>query len=203
MADREDIRHTRLDEKEESRIIKACAKGNWEEFSPIFEKYKDKVYFLALGIVKERALARDVTQNAFIKVYKSLKWFNQRSRFSTWIYRITYNQALDQYRKRKRRGELEFNEELGSKKLRTSKNELFQDIARKELSDRARVAIEMLPLKLRTAVILKYVEGLTYSEVCGIVGCARGVLQKRLNQASKMLREILKNEITEEKGGKE
>ena len=50
---------------------------------------------------------------------------------------------------------------------------------------------------MRTAVVLKYVEGLTYSEICRVVGCARGVLQKRLTQASRLLKETLKREISE------
>lgn len=189
-----------IDEKEEARIIGACAKGDWEEFSLIFEKYRDKVYFLALGILKEDALALDVTQNTFIKVFKSLRWFNQRSRFSTWIYRITYNQALDQYRRRSRRGEVEYSDALGSETLQSSKVEIFGDIARKELREKLMAAVESLPLKLRTVVLLRYVEGCTYSEICEIVGCARGVLQKRLYQASKKLRDILKAEISELQG---
>lgn len=197
MAEIKKRRTATPDEEDELRVIKACADGNWEEFSIIFEKYKDKVYFLAVSVVKERALALDVTQNTFIKVFRSLKHFNRRSRFSTWIFRIAYNQALDQYRKRRRWGEVEFSDALGSKISHASKEEIFQCIAKKELGDKIRAAVEQLPLKLRTAVVLKYVEGLTYSETCSILGCARGVLQKRLAQAGKKLREILKAEISE------
>ena len=127
MIESKDKRQSSIDEEEEARIIRACAAGDWEKFSLIFERYKGKIYFLALSIVKEDALAMDVTQNTFIKVFKSLKRFNQRSRFSTWIYRITYNQALDMYRKAVRRGEVEFSEELGTRTLRSSKEELFQE----------------------------------------------------------------------------
>ena len=196
----EDTRQAGEDDEEEQRIIRACAEGKWEEFSLLFEKYKGKVYFLALSIVKNEALALDVAQNTFIKVFKSLKWFNQRCRFSTWIFRITYNQALDQYRKVRRRDEVEFSETLDLRRLSSSKGQLFHEIAGKEMNERIRAAIELLPLKLRTAVLLKHVEGLTYNEICEIVGCARGVLQKRLARASKMLREILKAEISELQG---
>ena len=191
------IRQPVLDDEEELKIIRACAEGNWEEFSLIFEKYKDKVYFLALSVVKERALALDVAQETFIKVFKSLKRFNKRSRFSTWLYRITYNKALDQYRKTNRKGEVEFSDVLASSTLFSSRQETFENIAKRELGDKIRAAVDSLPLKLRTAVVLKYVEGLTYTEICSIVGCARGVLQKRLSIAGKKLQVILKKEISE------
>ena len=186
-----------LNDEEESRIIRACAEGNWEDFSLIFEKYRDKIYSLALGIVKERALALDVTQNTFIKVFKTLRWFKRRSRFSTWLYRIAYNQALDQCRRRSRRGEVELSEALASDPGHADKADLFHSIARKELGEKLMAAVQSLPLKLRTAVLLRYIEGFTYSEICGIVGCARGVLQKRLGRAGEKLREILKDEISE------
>ena len=75
--------------------------------------------------------------------------------------------------------------------LRSSKTELFDSIADRDKGEKLWIAVESLPLKLRTAVVLKYVEGLTYSGICDVMGCARGVLQRRLNQASRKLREIL------------
>lgn len=183
--------------EEEKRIIRACAEGDWEEFSLLFEKYRERVYFLALSIVKERATALDVAQNTFIKVFKSLKHFNRRSRFSTWIFRITYNQALDQYRKTRRRGEVEYIEAAGPGAAPSSGGQLFREISERELGERALEAVGRLPLKLRTAVLLKHVEGLTYTEICEIIGCARGVLQKRLKKANEKLREMLRTEISE------
>ena len=193
----DDIRQARLDDEEELRIIRACTAGNWEEFSLLFEKYKERVYFLALSIVKNEALALDVAQNTFIKIFKSLKRFKQRSSFSTWIYRITYNQALDQYRKQLRKGEVEFNEALAQNALRSSGKDAFNELAGKEMGGKIMDAVDSLPMKLRTAVVLKYIEGLTYTEICEIVGCARGVLQKRLCRASKKLRAILEKDILE------
>lgn len=182
-----------IDEQEEKRIVRACAGGDWKEFRLLFEKYREGVYFLALSIVKERSLARDVTQLTFIRVFKTLKWFNRRSRFSTWLYRVAYNQAIDQYRKKRRRGELEYREEVDSQGLHSPRDGLFRDIANRELGEKFRVALDSLPVKLRTAVVLKYIEGLTYSEICDIMGCARGVLQRRLERAGKKLRNMLKN----------
>lgn len=179
------------DSAEELRVIDACARGDWEEFRLLFEKYRDRVYSLALGIVKDTALAHDVTQASFIKVFKSLRWFNRRAKFSTWLYRITYHQALDQYRKRRRRDEIPIEHLPPSGESSASRGEIPDAVADREESAMLRAAIEALPVKLRTVVVLKYFEGCTFDEMCEIVGCARGVLQKRLAQASATLRDAL------------
>jgi RNA polymerase sigma-70 factor (ECF subfamily) len=187
---------TAQDDAEEIRVIDACVRGDWEEFRYLFEKYRERVYFLSLGIVKDAALARDVTQASFIKVFKSLRWFDRRAKFSTWLYRITYHQALDQYRRRRRRDEVPLAHAPAAGDTATPRGELFNSIAGKESNEKIRAAIDSLPVKLRTAVVLKYFEGCTFSEMCEIVGCARGVLQKRLSQASAKLRDALGREIT-------
>ncbi|MEI6633352.1 MAG: RNA polymerase sigma factor [Chlamydiota bacterium] len=184
------------DDPEEARVLDSCARGEWEEFRYLFDKYRDRVYFLALSIVKDSALARDVTQASFIKVFKSLKWFDRRARFSTWLYRITYHQALDHYRRRRTRDEIPLTHAPGEGEIATSRGELFNSIAGKEFNEKIRAAVDALPVKLRTAVVLKYFEGCTFSEICEIVGCARGVLQKRLSQASAKLRDALGREIS-------
>lgn len=181
------------DDSEELRIIEACAQGDWREFSYLFEKYRDRVYALALAIVKDSALARDVAQASFIKIYRSVRWFNRRSKFSTWVYRIAYHEALDQYRRRGARRESVLGEDSGDGTLRSEKGALFGEVARRDEGERVRAALESLPVKLRTAATLKYVEGLSYSEICGILGCARGVLQKRLARASEKLRRLLRD----------
>lgn len=182
---------------EEDRAIEACLRGNVDEFSHLFDKYRERVFFLALSVVKDASLARDVTQGSFIRIFRSLEWFDRRSRFSTWVYRITYNQALDQYRRRRKRGEREVGGIETPPSFSSPKRALFDGIANNELRSRLWAAMEALPLKLRTAVVLRYIEGLTYSEICRVMGCARGVLQRRLLIASKKLKDMLKTEIGE------
>jgi len=179
------------DNAEELRVIDACVRGEWEEFRILFDAYRGKVYSLALGIVRDAALAHDVTQASFIKVFKSLRWFDRRAKFSTWLYRITYRQALDQYRKRRRRDEVPIEHLPAGKESSTPRGQIADSIADREAAERLRAAINALPIKLRTAVVLRYFEGCTFDEICEIVGCARGVLQKRLSQAHTALRDAM------------
>ncbi|MDD5556441.1 MAG: sigma-70 family RNA polymerase sigma factor [bacterium] len=177
--------------EEELRAIDACIRGDVERFAPIFEAYRERVYYLALSIVKEQSLAKDVAQASFIKAFKALKWFNRRSSFSTWLFRITYNEALDAFRRRKRREEREPAGEETTALLRSPGPDPFQRLAGDELRERVAAAVRALPVKLRTSVVLRYGEGLTFSEICSVMGCARGVLQRRLARAHAIIRDIL------------
>ncbi len=172
-------------------MIDACVRGDWEEFRLLFDKYRERVYSLALGIVRDAALAHDVTQASFIKVFKSLRWFDRRAKFSTWLYRIAYRQALDQYRSRRRRDEVPLDQFPGAEESSTPRGQIPDSIADREAAKRLRAAIDALPIKLRTAIVLRYFEGCTFDEMCEIAGCARGVLQKRLAQAHAALRDAM------------
>lgn len=183
------------DDAEEIRVLDACVRGEWEEFRYLFDTYRDRVYYLALGIVKDPALAHDVTQASFIKVFKSLAWFDRRAKFSTWLYRIVYRQALDQYRRKRTRDEVPIENVPPGRESATPRGELLDSIAHREVSAKLREAVDSLPVKLRTVVALRYFEDCTFSEICEIVGCARGVLQRRLSQACAKLRDALGRDI--------
>ena len=82
-------------------IIRQVLNGNRNAYALLVNKYKDRVFSLALGIVRNRELAEEIAQDVFVKAYSSLKKFRQEAGFSTWIYRITYNTAVSETRKKK------------------------------------------------------------------------------------------------------
>ncbi|PLW96010.1 MAG: hypothetical protein C0591_09920 [Marinilabiliales bacterium] len=82
-------------------IIGQVLNGNRNAYALLVDKYKDRVFSLALGIVHHRELAEEIAQDAFVKAFGSLKKFRKEAGFSTWIYRITYNTAISETRKRK------------------------------------------------------------------------------------------------------
>lgn len=82
-------------------IIGQVLNGNRNAYSLLVDKYKDRVFSLALGILHNRELAEEIAQDAFVKSFSSLKKFRKEASFSTWIYRITYNTAISETRKRK------------------------------------------------------------------------------------------------------
>jgi RNA polymerase sigma-70 factor (ECF subfamily) len=82
-------------------IIGQVLNGNRNAYALLVDKYKDRVFSLAFGIVHNRELAEEIAQDAFVKAFSSLKKFRKEAGFSTWIYRITYNTAISETRKRK------------------------------------------------------------------------------------------------------
>ncbi len=169
----------------EDRTIEACRSGDAEAFRLLFENYKDRVYSIALGYFNgDEAAARDITQTVFLKLMTHISTFQNRSEFSTWLYRLVANACLDQKRALKRL--LLFGD---SKKVvlpdgRKSAEERY--IAR-ELEAEVRKAIAGLRPRLRIAILLKYFDDLSYEEIAAALGCSAGTVASRLNRGHRIL----------------
>jgi RNA polymerase sigma-70 factor (ECF subfamily) len=129
------------------------------------------------------AAAKDVTQDVFVKLMMTISQFQNRSQFSTWLYRIVTNACLD--RKRSLRRFLFFGEvrEPAAHEGRTIEDKYIQT----ELEISVRKVIAGMPKKLRMAVLLKYFEDLSYDEMAQALGCSKGTVASRLNRAHRIL----------------
>lgn len=174
-----------MDEREkEDGIIEACKQGDRAAFHLLFEAYKDKVYSIALHYSNDEAMARDVMQQVFLKLFTTISQFRKDAEFTTWLYRIVANACIDEQRKRKRF--VQFSPEIEVKDMpaKISQEESYH---RKQVAESVRAAIAELTPKLRLAVLLKYVEGLSYDEIAETLGCSIGTVSSRLNRGHKML----------------
>ena len=142
------------------------------------------VYRLALHFVRDAATAEDVTQEAFVHAFRALRRFRGGSKFSTWLFRITRNCAVDAIRRRERRRTYE-------------RAALAPDIPVQEPSLRAELeqAIEALPPDLREPFVLIEVFGLSYAEAAGVLGSPAGTLKSRMHRARRSLMEALGGEV--------
>ncbi len=164
---------------EELELLEAVKKGDREAFAKIVEKYHDRLYFTAFGITHSSWDALDICQETFIKVFTGIKRVKDLSRFGTWINRILVNKCMDYYRKSKN---LVIGEavEKGTDEMGFSPEGI--DLAR---------AILSLNKEARTAVILRYYQGLSIKEISAVQGCPEGTVKSRLNNALKELRKKL------------
>ena len=173
-------------------LIKQTLRGDEKAFEELYERYKDKVFRLSLRIVWDREDAMDATQETFVKAYKALGKFRGKASFSTWLYRITYNTAIDVLRKRSRRPELavEGDEERDARFAGG-----FQKPDRRIEKVQARVVLESalarLPEPQRMVVMLHDIEGLKYREIAKVMDCSIGTVMSRLHYARKKLKAIL------------
>jgi RNA polymerase sigma-70 factor, ECF subfamily len=177
----------------ESRLIEACQKGDREAFRMLFETYKNRVWSIALHFSRDEAMARDITQQVFLKLFTCISQFRHDAAFETWLYRLVVNACLDERRSRSRFISLyrtgddadKGDDEIGEIRMADRAQEDWQ--MRLELSDVVQAAVRELRPKLRIAILLKYFEGLSYEEMARVLGCSPGTIASRLNRGHKEL----------------
>jgi len=158
-------------------LLTACCQGDRDAFAELFDLCRDRVYSIAWHMCGDRAAAADITQDVFMKLLVRLPQFRGRSAFSTWLYRIAVNTALDYRRSRRRTAGFE---ELPAE-LSTAAEE--NGYERAERRSRIRAALLTLPAKLRAPIVLRHVEGLSYEEIAAAIGVSTGTVASRLSRA--------------------
>jgi RNA polymerase sigma-70 factor, ECF subfamily len=165
--------------------IEACRRGESDAFRLLFEAYKDQVYSIAFCFFDgDEAIAKDVTQDVFLKLMTRISQFQNRSEFATWLYRIVSNACLD--RKRALARFLSFSS--SDKPEATDRGKSAEDrYLQRELEISVRKVIAGMRPKLRIAVLLKYFEDMSYDELAAALDCSKGTVASRLNRAHRIL----------------
>jgi RNA polymerase sigma-70 factor (ECF subfamily) len=169
----------------DGRVIEACQQGDRAAFQLLFETYKDKVFSIAVySSGGDRAVADDVTQQIFLKLFTAIRQFRGESEFTTWLYRLVVNACLDEHRRRRRL--LPWGETVAMSNPSEKKPQEKQ-YARLEVAEAVRAAIGELKPKFRLPILLKYIEGLSYEEIASVMGCSKGTVASRLNRGHSQL----------------
>ncbi len=167
------------------QVIEACQQGDRAAFQLLFETYKDKVFSIAVySSGGDRAVADDVTQQIFLKLFTAIRQFRGDSEFTTWLYRLVVNACLDERRRRRRL--LPWGETVAMRNPSEKKPQEKQ-YARLEVAEAVRAAIGELKPKFRLPILLKYIEGLSYEEIANVMGCSKGTVASRLNRGHSQL----------------
>jgi RNA polymerase sigma-70 factor (ECF subfamily) len=173
------------EERGSAQIIESCQRGDREAFRALFESYRDRVYSVALYFFGgDEALAADVTQQVFLKLFTRISQFRRESEFTTWLYRLTTNACIDERRQRRRLNQLG---EVAPSLLPRARGVAEDRLMRLETSDAVREAVAALKPKLRIAILLKYFDELSYAEIADALGCSTGTVASRLNRGHKIL----------------
>jgi RNA polymerase sigma factor (sigma-70 family) len=158
--------------------VEGCRKQDPDAQRLLFQQYRSRVYRLAMFISRDSADAAEITQDVFIKVYSGLPQFRGEATFDTWLYRIVSNACRDHARK-SRRFLL-----LDSAFWFSRASQVVPPNGTREA---VRSAIASLPERFRIAVVLRYVEDLSYEEISKVLDCPSGTVAARLSRAHKML----------------
>jgi len=180
---------------DERELIQRCLAGDASAFEPLVERYRQRVFRLAFQLLRDREEAWDCAQEAFVRAFHSLSSFRGQSAFYTWLFRITVNIATDRQRARGAQarafGAERVSEEEWKRTMADSGARPDQAAVQSEQRDRIRRALDSLPPKARTIIMLGDVEGLSYREIADVLGCPIGTVMSRLHNARKRLKALL------------
>jgi RNA polymerase sigma-70 factor (ECF subfamily) len=178
-----------VDGSEDAPIILRCQKGDKEAFGLIVKKYMRRAYYTALGIVGSHDGALDLSQEAFIRAYRSIRKVDPERNFFTWYYQILRNLCFNFIRDRARHAR-PFSEigETGVRNLQDSRKNALEVVEQQDLKEKVWQAIHELKENEREIILMKDFQELTYKEIAGILDCPVGTVMSRLFNARKSLR---------------
>jgi RNA polymerase sigma-70 factor (ECF subfamily) len=175
---------------DDQKLIEAIQNGDTKAYTQLVNRYKDLVYTLAIRMIRNREEAEEVAQDTFIKVFKSLDKFKGDSKFSTWIYKVTYNTCLDRIKKnRKHLNDVAIDEFIFNK-LDTIDNAL-DNMINEEKRVLIKRCINKLPEDSSALLTLFYFEDLSLVEISKIINSEANTVKVKLFRARKKLAVIL------------
>jgi RNA polymerase sigma-70 factor, ECF subfamily len=189
-------REARQREAEEDReLITLARKGDQTAFRRLVERHQQRAFTLAIALVRDENDARELVQEAFLRVHRGLETFQGGSSFYTWLYRIITNLAIDLKRKPGRR-QVEFDEhhaDPGELALvsRIDGADPLDVMRRREIAERIRSALDALPVIHRSVILMREVEGMSYEEMAQAAGVSKGTIMSRLFHARQKLQRAL------------
>ena len=194
------------DEKRDSpellALISRASRGDDAAFSSLMERYEKLVFNLAYQYTQNREDAADVSQEVFLKLWRSLSAFRGESSFATWIFRITQNSALDLLRKRSGNAALSLTvvSEDGDDEGREHEladpaieHDPAATVERKERAAAVQEAIASLRADHREILVLREMRGLSYTEISDMLGLELGTVKSRINRARMQVKEFLES----------
>lgn len=180
---------------DELKLIEKAKKGDRKAFESLVKLHEKNVYNLALKLMKNREDALDAAQDAFLKAWISIGSFRGDSKFSAWLYRLTYNTCLDYLRKAKKGEIISLTSDDEDEKVMDVRDDAPtpEEYAEKqELRKTVRGALDALPEEYRQIIIMREFTGLSYGEIADALGLNEGTVKSRLSRARQKLAEILR-----------
>jgi len=183
-------------------LVARSKAGDMKAYDDLVMRHRNRIFSMIRNMTHHEADAWDLTQDVFIKAWNAIEHFEEKSKFSTWLYRIAHNVVYDWSRKRKHEITGELNDEIleydridpaavASPHLEHSPD---QKIAIDELKIKIESALAKISTEHREIVILKDVQGLSYKEIANVLGCTIGTVMSRLFYARQKLQTLLKDE---------
>ena len=186
-----------MTEVDDLQLVRDAREGDEAAFGELVERHQARVYNHALRLMGNSQDAEEVLQDTFLQVFRNLDRFEERSRFSTWIYRIATNEALMRLRKARRKREVFLEDTAGQdgewrgEEIRDFARSALEEVENKELMEKLRTLLEELPEEYRVVFTLRDVDGLSNAEVAEILEISVPAVKSRLHRSRLYLRDRL------------
>lgn len=191
--------HNSAEANLEAAYVRRVQEGDVAAFDFLVSKYRERLFSVVYNMTSNREDAADLVQESFIKAFRSIRRFQGKSSFFTWLYRIAVNTSLSHLKKNRLRRffSLEnINDEASSSEIvevLSAKTKTEKGAIIGELQERLNEAMQKLSPKHRTVVVLFEIEGLSHQEISEIMGCSVGTVRSRLHYAKQQLQAYLQD----------
>lgn len=180
----------------DAELIARCQASDQAAYQALVQRYQKKAFWIAYEMVNDKEEARDIVQEAFVRVYKAIDRFDKSKNFYTWLYRIVTNLCIDSLRKVPKTKTVSIE---GISEALPRGNSPRESLEKRELGTQIDKILSVLPQKYKTMIVLRDVEGHSCIEISEILGCSHANVRWRLHKARKMFKELWERRF-EEKG---
>ena len=164
-------------------VIQRCLAGDQDAWSQIVRQHWRKVFNIAYKFTGKHDEAEDLTQDVFLKIFKSLNTFDRRANFQTWLVSVSRNLCIDHYRSvRKERETIDRDVDAGELSPASSTKSPFAALEQRDRVELLKKALDQLPPTLRSAVLLRDIQELSYQEIADRLRLPEGTVKSRINR---------------------
>jgi len=190
-----------IHENEERELVTLCRKGDIEAFEILVRNYQKKMFNIAFRITGSMEDASEVVQDAFVSAYKNLKRFEERSRFSTWIYAITINTARNRLSQARTRRVHEtsslddpssIDEDMKKFEPASDDPSALDRLIEKDRQKSVQECLNHLEQDFREVIVLRDIQGFSYEEISAMLSIAAGTVKSRIFRARESVKDCLK-----------
>ncbi len=168
----------------DEELVVKVRKEDQELYAEIVNRYQDKLMRYAAYLINDKEKATDVVQESFIKAYRNLNGFNINKKFSSWIYRIVHNQAINEAKKYHKESPIE-------KDMDWSSNvNLEEEFDKKQIQEMARKCLNTMPIKYSEPLELYFIEDYSYEDISDILRLPMGTVATRINRAKALMKKL-------------
>lgn len=189
------VKYTLLTELTDEELVEKVKNKSDAAYSELINRYMKKTYSIALKMIGDQEAARDLSQDVFLKIYKTLHTFKEGSKFFSWYYRILLNHCINYQRRKKLVSLIPFSEAFIKEDKNFEDNVLVDEDTEVENDNTklVRLAIDKLSPKHQRVIVLYDIEGFPQEEISEIIGISVGTVRSRLHYARKSLKQIIKS----------